>query len=43
MGKVALWVNRNGVAYEIAGRARDPKMFETLQKALDPDRRVSRG
>ncbi len=35
MGKVALWVNRNGVAYEIAG-VPEAKMFETLQKALDP-------
>jgi putative ABC transport system permease protein len=35
MAKVGLWISRNGVAYEIAG-VPETKMFETLQKALDP-------
>ena len=35
MGKIGLWINRNGVAYEIAG-VPETRMFETLQKALDP-------
>lgn len=35
MGKIGLWINRNGVAYEIAG-VPEARMFETLQKALDP-------
>jgi putative ABC transport system permease protein len=35
MKKVALWVNRNGVAYEIAA-VPEAVLFETLQKALDP-------
>ncbi|MDA1194602.1 MAG: ABC transporter permease [Planctomycetota bacterium] len=35
MGKVGLWVNRNGVQYEIAG-VPETTMFETLQRALDP-------
>ena len=32
---VALWVNRNGVAYEIMA-VPETQLFETLQKALDP-------
>ncbi|MDF1699630.1 MAG: ABC transporter permease [Planctomycetota bacterium] len=35
MAKVGLWINRNGVEYEIAG-VPETTMFETLQKALDP-------
>jgi putative ABC transport system permease protein len=35
MKKVALWINRNGVAYEVAG-VPETKLFETMQKALDP-------
>ena len=35
MRTVALWVNRNGVAYEIMG-VPETRLFETLQKALDP-------
>lgn len=35
MGKVGLWVNRNGVEYEIAA-VPETTLFATLQKALDP-------
>ena len=35
MGKVGLWINRTGVDYEITG-VPESKMFESLQKALDP-------
>ncbi|MDJ0521036.1 MAG: ABC transporter permease [Planctomycetota bacterium] len=35
LGKVALWVNRTGVDYEIVALP-EAKMFEALQKALDP-------
>ena len=35
MGRVALWVNRTGVDYEIVALP-EAKMFEALQKALDP-------
>jgi len=35
MKKVALWVNRNGVAYEIVA-VPETRLFETLQRALNP-------
>ena len=35
MRKVGLWVNRNGVEYEIAA-VPETRLFETLQNALDP-------
>lgn len=35
MAKVALWINRNGVAYEVSG-VTEAKLFEALQHALDP-------
>lgn len=35
MGKVGLWVNRNGVEYEIAA-VPETTLFATLQRALDP-------
>jgi putative ABC transport system permease protein len=35
MKKVALWVTRNGVAYEVAA-VTEAKLFESLQRALDP-------